>query len=69
MEKSSFSTAVTDQMMINVQNLYLLGYYSPEQYESEIRKIENMQKMILMSLDEEIITRHLCPVPGSAVMS
>jgi hypothetical protein len=56
-------------MKISVQNLYLLGYYSPEQYESEIAKIENIGKMILMSLDEEIIRHHLCPDPGAVVMS
>jgi hypothetical protein len=56
-------------LRISVQNLYLLGYYSPEQYDSEIAKIENMEKMVLMSLDEEIIMHHLCPVPGSVTVS
>ena len=67
--KTSYSTASTDEMRVNVQNLLLLGYYSPEQYDSEMQKIDNMQKMILMSLDAEIIARHLCPDPLPVVIS
>ena len=69
MEPKNYLTAVTDEMRVNVQNLFFLGYYSPEEYEREIAKIDNREKMILMSLDEEIITRHLCPGPDSVRIS